>query len=378
MNFITDFPVHVYKMWNTIISGGVEIRGAIATAIPRRLPPGDPILEEYKFVAHRDCAQVSLQEAIRLSTHIALECQQSIHIKTVELIDSSDNVTIQQELASPIIAEVLGDLPLIQANIMLSAPSNKFDVLSPNITSVDLKKLSNDENISLIVGFELLTRNKSNQLQQILPKLRHGGFVLTREKSFKPENLSTLPKYDLDIVMEKSTHKENIILLKKKEQLARKTEIIYVNNQEFSWLEKLNSIMDVENESSDNMRIILIEVGDFGRVGECGLLGFINCIRKEPGGEMIRGLLIQDNKAPKFSLQNPLYQEQLRLDLPINVLRDGKIWGSYRHLPLKLTEKSKLVPHGLVSQAVCNTWKIYILEKYTIKNSTLRYQMYYV
>ncbi|XP_011703203.1 PREDICTED: fatty acid synthase [Wasmannia auropunctata] len=337
-----QFPVHMYKEWATIISGGIEIRGVRATAIPRRLTSGDPVLEEYKFVAHRDRAQVSLKEAIRLSTHIALEYHQAIHVKTIELIDDSDNVTTS-ELMSPMLAEILADLPLIQAKIHLSAPSNRFDSLPSDVICVDIDKVSKEENILFAVGIELLSKNKKHQLEQILPKLKSGGFVLTRERSSKLENLS---KHGLDVILEKSIGEETIVLLKKKKQLSRKTEVVHVNNDEFTWLEKLNSFMDTE-DGTTNMRIILVGEGEL----ESGLLGFVNCLRKEPGGEMIRSVMIQDIEAPKFSLQNPLYFEQLQLDLPINVLRPGKEWGSYRHQPLSSLQ-SKLVRHAYVDQTI--------------------------
>ncbi|XP_025993195.1 fatty acid synthase [Solenopsis invicta] len=341
-----QFPVHVYKEWETIISGGIEIRGFKATALPRQLD-NNPVLEEYKFVAHRDRAQVSLKEAIRLSTQIAIEYHQAIHVKTIELIDDSDNVTTDK-LASPMLTEILNDLPLIQANVHLSAPSNHFDVdsLPTNVISIDINKVSKEDNILLAIGIGLLSKNKKHQLEQILPKLRNDGFVLTREKSSKFENLPIFSK-NLDMILEKSIGEETIVLLKKKEQLQiKKTEVVHVNNNEFTWLKKLNSLMNEENETND-MRIILVSEGEL----ESGLLGFVNCLRKEPGGEIIRSILIQDSKAPQFSLQNPLYVEQLRLDLPINVLRPGKIWGSYRHQPLSSLQP-KLVHHAYVDQMI--------------------------
>ncbi|XP_012234475.2 fatty acid synthase [Linepithema humile] len=342
-----QLPVHMYKDWDIIISGGVEIRSAKTTSVPRRLPASEPVVEEYKFVAHRDGAQVSLQEAVRLSTHITLEHHQTVHVKIIEAIDSVDKLAANQ-LASPILAEILGDLPLIQADVILAAPSDQSDSdeLPPNVNSVDISKLSKDENALLAIGVGLLTRAKSDQLQQILPALKKGGFVLTRERSLKPENLSALSKHQLDVILEKNTGKESIILLKKKETQTRKTEVVHINNNEFSWLEKLNAIMNSDN--TDNVRIILVSAGNF----ESGLLGLVNCLRKEPGGEMIRGVLIQDADAPEFSLKNPLYSEQLQLDLPINVLRPGKIWGSYRHHQLELSLKPKLVHHGFVDQTV--------------------------
>jgi len=326
------------------VSGGIEIRAVIYTAISRQLPHGDPILEKYTFVAHRDGAQVSLEEAIRLSAHIALEYYQTINMKTIEVINNSDNVTIE-ESASFMLAEILNNLPLIQPNIFL-VTSNPFrkNKLSPNIIYADIKNVSND--IMLAVGIELLTKNKNDQLQKILSKLKNGGFLLTREKSRKPD-LSVLSKYQLDIILEKSVGKENVILLKKKERVIRKTEVVHIKNNEFSWLKKLNSII-YENENMNNTRIILISEGDY----ECGLLGFVNSLRKESAGEIIKSVFIQDSKAPEFSLQNSFYAEQLQLGLPINVLRPGKVWGSYRHLPLS-SQKAKPVQHAFVKQLVC-------------------------
>jgi len=100
------------------------------------------------------------------------------------------------------------------------------------------------------------------------------------------------------------------------------------------------------------MKIILVAERDF----ECGLLGLINCLRKESGGEMIRSVFIQNDKAPDFSLQEPLYMKQLQLDLPINVIRFGNVWGSYRHFPLP-SLKPKLVQGAYVTQLVRNVIK---------------------
>ncbi|KAL6257976.1 hypothetical protein P5V15_011572 [Pogonomyrmex californicus] len=340
---VKEFPVHLYEEWKTIISGGIEICDVRLTAIPRRLSTNDPVLEEYKFVAHRDQARISLNEAIRLSIHIALECHQAIHVKTVELIDVCDNVTVDK-LASPMLTKILDDLPLIQADVHLSAPHHFNDSSLSNVIFTK-NKLFDEDNVLLVIGIGLLTRNKRGHLEQILPKLRKGGFILTREISGL-ENLPTFSKYELDVILEKNIGEENIILLKKKEQPIRKTEIIYINNNEFTWLEKLNSVMDVEYETTD-MRIILVSEGDL----ESGLLGFVNCLRKEPGGEIIRSVMIQDIDAPKFSLQDSLYLEQLQLNLPINVLRPGKVWGTYRHQPLP-SPQLKLVDHGYVTQMI--------------------------
>ncbi|EFN62855.1 Fatty acid synthase, partial [Camponotus floridanus] len=113
-----QFPVRVYKDMETIVSGGVEIRGVKATSIFRRKPTASPVLEEYRFVAHRDQAEVSLQESIILSTHLALEYHQMTKVNIIELIEDDDEITTE-ELASPLFLEVLNNLPLIKPNINL-------------------------------------------------------------------------------------------------------------------------------------------------------------------------------------------------------------------------------------------------------------------
>lgn len=69
-----------------------------------------------------------------------------------------------------------------------------------------------------------------------------------------------------------------------------------------------------------------------------GALGFINCLRREPGGSNV-ALVVTTGDAPKFDVNDPFYSEQLEKGIAINVLENGK-WGTYRHL---LMEEAGLV-----------------------------------
>ncbi|EFN74070.1 Fatty acid synthase [Camponotus floridanus] len=338
-----QIPVHVYNDLDTIVSGGIEIRGVKATSIFRRKQTSTPVLEEYRFVAHRDGAEVSLQESIILSTHLALECHQVMKINIIELIENDDEVTTE-ELASPLFLEVLNNLPLIKPNLSLITRKDRFDsnVLSSKITISQSIKLLKDNNAILVTGFNLLTNDKNETLKKILGALKDGGFILTRGQPLTKDDIANTEKHDLAIVLEKRTKKEHIVLLKKRKRSWRRAEVIWVNNYEFSWLEQLISSLNIENNIQ---RIILVGEKD----SECGLLGLVNCLRKEPGGELIRAVLIQDETAPKFSLDEPFYAKQLQIDLITNVLRPGMIWGSYRHLPLAPLAP-KLSYHALVNQ----------------------------
>lgn len=63
-----------------------------------------------------------------------------------------------------------------------------------------------------------------------------------------------------------------------------------------------------------------------------GAIGLVNCIRREPGCDEVRCVLIMDESAPKFSSESTFYQ--INLNLAMNVYCDGA-WGTYRHLTLK-------------------------------------------
>ncbi|KMQ84560.1 fatty acid synthase, partial [Lasius niger] len=135
-------------------------------------------------------------------------------------------------------------------------------VIDPKSHIQHVEKLANEEN-----RFGILTKNRNELYEQLLSVIMPKGFLLTLE--------------ELDAIYD------------------------------YSCLDKLKSFMNVENEAT-NMRIIVVAEGDF----ECGLIGLVNCLRKEPGGEMIRGVFIQDKDVPTFSLQESLYMKQLQLDLP--------------------------------------------------------------
>lgn len=58
--FLAEFPVYVYKEIELIKSGGVEVRGLKASAIARRKPLGEPVLEKYAFLPHVSEKQVEI------------------------------------------------------------------------------------------------------------------------------------------------------------------------------------------------------------------------------------------------------------------------------------------------------------------------------
>lgn len=83
----------------------------------------------------------------------------------------------------------------------------------------------------------------------------------------------------------------------------------------FAWVDK------VKDELKEGQKVVLYTQDEHIN----GLLGLVNCLRKEPGGEIVSGILIADPSAPKFNPDLEFYEEQLDKDLALNVYQDVSI-----------------------------------------------------
>lgn len=347
MTLIAGFKATWIDEIACLVCGGIEIRGISVSSIARKRPLGEPVLEEYKFVAHRDHAETSMSEVVRLVTHIAFENQLGYKVKTVEYVEEADDIR-EDNLVSPLITETLGQLPLIQAEVEIFTPSvNCFDAIElTGINVQDSKKLNPKGNTLLAVGRGFLSKglNIATIFAQILLALKDGGFILTRE-ALNFNDYAKAKTENLDIVLEKTTEHERFVLLRKRSKLHKEIIPVVVGNDDVKWIPTLQEIMKskAQSDNAKNCKVLLV-----GKGSDNGLLGLINCLRQEPGGEIFQGLLIQDTDAPEFSLENPFYTDQLGLDLVTNVLRNN-VWGTYRHLLLKPVEPAP-VYHIWVNQ----------------------------
>lgn len=338
-----------YESLNTIISGGIEIQGLLTTIVPRQQAISG-VLEEHKFIGYRNLDTVSLQDGIRMAVHIAYECHNEVSAKFMEFVEDSDRVT-SKDLVAPLINKIINDTPQIQSQINIVTMHKELEniSLSDNISMIQFNDLSNNENYLMVMAFGILTKSETKIFEQLLSLIKPEGFLLTLEDANTAYDYSNLSKYGLFNVLEKRVNGKALILLRKVQGATlRKQQVVYVNNYEFSWIDKIKSIINVDYRSNKDNRIIIVAQGD----GTCGILGLVNCLRKEPGAAMIRCVFIQDEKAPAFSLQEPLYLKQLEMDLIVNVLRPGNIWGCYIHFPLPLLTP-RPVENAYVTQTVC-------------------------
>ncbi|KAF9794028.1 hypothetical protein SFRURICE_010511, partial [Spodoptera frugiperda] len=294
-----SFEVRVYPDVNVIRSGGIEIRGLHATPITKRQPLGVPI-----------------GDILRANIQLVLENIQTHKVKSIELVDEE----YKKNDLTPIlesIGQMLGDLPYMQAELLMVS---KEPIEVPyNISVIENRKLVGESNAALFVGANLLGR--SEILQQASSTLRDKAFIMSREKEY-PNPKKFTDKYDIVTVYD--TGFEYMVLLRNRVEVKPAKFIrILAADDSFSWVDK------VKEELNESQKVVLYAQNEPIN----GLLGLVNCLRAEPGGEIVHGLFISDPSAPPFNPDLEFYEEQLKKDLAFNVYKDGQ-WGTYRHLLL--------------------------------------------
>lgn len=149
-------------------------------------------------------------------------------------------------------------------------------------------------------------------------------FISREDLDFDPEAAQKeLP--GMDILSIHQTDTERLVLLRKSMESTDHAVIIDITQtSDFSWLPTLQ-----EAVKNDEKVIIYSQNAPLS-----GILGFFNCLRREPGGANIRCVFVNDQNAPKFDVEDEFYAKQLKKGLISMIYKDGK-WGTYRHLPIE-------------------------------------------
>ncbi|XP_050353258.1 fatty acid synthase-like [Nymphalis io] len=310
-----SFEIRVYPTVNVIRAGGVEIRGLHATPITKRVPLGVPVLEKNVFIPNIGKSKMKIEDILRSNIQLVLENLQLYKVKSLEIVDNEYKIAGLQPIMDKV-ADVLSDLPLVQAD--LSVISEDSIELPSNI-SIENKKLIGENNIQVLIGANLLQRPEV--LKGALAALSKKGFIMSREKEpINPKHFSET----YDIITIQDTGFEYVVLFRKRVSSKPAKFINIISSDEnYAW------INNVQKELEVGQKLVLYSQNEPIN----GLLGLINCLRKEPGGEIVCGLLIADPSAPPFTPNLKFYEDQLNMDLAINVYQDGQ-WGTYRHLLL--------------------------------------------
>ncbi|KAJ3652395.1 hypothetical protein Zmor_018364 [Zophobas morio] len=309
-------PVYLNEDSNMIKSGGIEILGLQLKSIPKKKTELEQVLEKHVFIPNNSFLE--LEQAVRINTQIILENNLKDNLKAVEIINEQTNRDTEPVLV--FVKKALKHFPLVDSDLTISSK------VSPNKTpgiKFEPVILTPHSNILLYIGSKLL--QQPNTLKQLFTPLTQNGFILTREDvDVKVQDATN----DIEILTDYTTPNERIILLRKKEDIFV-PKFIEISSNNFEWLPEL--------QKSLNLQQNIITFAS-NRDPE-GILGLINCIRKETNGSSVKCFFMIDD-APEFYPQHPFYSKQISKNLAVNIYKD-KSWGTYRNLLLEERPKIK-------------------------------------
>ncbi|XP_053661661.1 fatty acid synthase-like [Anopheles marshallii] len=298
---------------NLLQSRGIEIRGLNASTIARRLPPGIPVLESYKFYPHFSQKTIQITQAVSTIVQMILENQSTMLFTVTE---------VHSKTRGPIISlfgDAIGDLPLVKAHLTLLSSAKPEPI--PNVT-ISEDKLMKQRNVLLLICENLF--NDDEFISDAINSLSDQGFILLREaQGYRLQNSHRR----LQLVSTIPIEGETFLLLQQKKSAMNTCVDAHViqissNDTTHNWLLELKQ--EVKTKP-----VILCAQND----PSSGIIGLVNCIRKEPNIQTVSCFFIDDPNAPPFDSSNPFYKDQIELGLAINVYRHGE-WGSYRHFKL--------------------------------------------
>uniref|UniRef100_H3AY86 Fatty acid synthase n=1 Tax=Latimeria chalumnae TaxID=7897 RepID=H3AY86_LATCH len=227
-----------------------------------------------------------------------------------------------------------------------------------------------------LIGADLVVCNSSLSLLQspaevvsnMASTVKEGGFVLlhtllkghmlgemvaflTASDSKQPQGLLSQVEWEevfsqasLHLVAMKRSFFGSTIFLGRR-QAAEKTPIFLpVDQADFSWVEHLKDVLG----QSDDASVWLTAMS----CRDSGIVGMVNCLRQEPGGNRIRCVFVSNLDPlavnPNLETMGEEMQQVLRKDLAMNIYRDGQ-WGAFRHIPFRQDQSMEETEYAYVN-----------------------------
>ncbi|KAK3875727.1 hypothetical protein Pcinc_019416 [Petrolisthes cinctipes] len=297
---------------------GVVIEGLKATLAPRRPTQDQPLLETYQLVPlnltpdHPLTPQLTNETGLGMLLDLVLENLLTHRMKVVERTESSELVGVS---SLPLdILRVLASRPQLKVEYIMSSfiklPAEEQGLLTGAGVSVKV------DLASILASPPHLLILHQAQKSEVLEKLAERSFVLTDSS----EAMMSLKNNGFVNIA--AIHTLGMTLLRKIHSTPAPHTVLEVstNDKEFSWVTPLREMM--LSESKDTLWLLS------SQQPSSGIIGLVNCLRRESGGEKIRCVFAPEGKAK-------VTNELLERDLAINV-KDNGAWGTYRHLPLPL------------------------------------------
>ncbi|XP_013396069.1 fatty acid synthase [Lingula anatina] len=369
----TDDDIHVFdvmvnKWAETCTAGGVAFLGIHTTTAPKRQQNQTSIcVEEYHFVPYTEtqlspmqdgskskdalCDAVFHSRTLKPCLSVVIENTGTPTLKVVEV--SSGNSQIYKSLFQLIKSRAVMLDYTVLGEEMGKEMQEELESLDGQFIKWDLSSpLPNDIQLAnLVLAKDLFS--KGNNIIATLCKLKSlvedGGLLLISENTdgqqthqMTAENNNshgtpmskasweeTFSAEGLQIVSQKDDGISRISFLCRKSTLVGTATVLHIDdNVSFEWVDQLKKAMADHIDKPKDATIWLVSKNE-----PCsGILGLVNCLIKEPGGNRIRCIFnASEDPLPDVTVGSQMFKILRQKNLLMNVYKNGQ-WGSFRHL----------------------------------------------
>ena len=250
--------------------------------------------------------------------------------------------------------------------LLMNDQSNSKDV--SNVTLVDRKDGLKGSPPQHLIIYCVSSEHEDDliPLDQVIDSVDPGGFVLlaTRETVTSIEKIifnSQSQEGKLECLIGKANESctmigkkcdsigRSLVLLRKLQQDTPMSEgkpsILAINNSDFTWVEKVKSAIEQHEKHPEKGSIWLVNTDGV----TSGLLGLVNCLRREPGGEKIKCLFDKTRESIDSIESYKIPDQIMRSNLVMNVIDDNNNLGSYYHLDIATLSTNVAAKHAFLT-----------------------------
>lgn len=295
---------------NVIRCGGAVILGAVVKQVERRKAAGLEVLSAYRFLPLVPDERLTSADAVRVVVQVIVESAPGLHrMRVLEVAGGAADPLI------PAVERAVAETPLLKA---------EYTLLTGQTVSLDNVRVVPDWASATVGGQHLVVvHDAAAAVLDQLAGLDENAFLLLCQPAKRPNADAPAGFTALTAI---STENGALTLLQKRpraQDVASPTVIeVPPNDHTYRWLAAVQTAVQ-------SGPVLLYAQGD----PHSGLLGLVNCLRREPDGDRIRCVIVMDARAPKFAVDHPLYAAQLAAGLAVNIYENG-VWGTYRFVQL--------------------------------------------
>ncbi|CAF3488066.1 unnamed protein product, partial [Rotaria sp. Silwood1] len=294
--------------WNSLcFSGGIELFGLHCTGTSKKNKQQNTILESYLFVPFDN---ENIINELETCLYLILENNLTTTLSLCQ---------IGNEKLSEEIFNFYSQQPSIKSLEYTLVTSLSIDEINKKINLVENLSSTTTTTIDLVIVNK--TETNTYDWEKLFSICKSNGFILfSSDINIPTKQLQT--NNFIQIVTRK-----NYQLWKKLSNENFKDTIVNIDEKNFQWIDQIKTLLS--NSSSQRIWLLSNQIDN-------GIIGFFNCLRREPGGQLLRCIHIQDSE---YVLNENVLKTLTTRDLAVNVYQNG-VWGSYIHRHLRTSNDS--------------------------------------